>query len=259
MADKTIGTLPAATYIDDASLWVIEQQGSAYRASGAQIASFAKEAANANVQAAVDAAKDAQDAAKSAEAAAEVTAHPPQVNEETGYWQTWQNGAYVDTDIKAEGPPGPQGEMGNTGPQGPQGPTGTGLTVLDRFDSFEELQQEVSYPDVGDNYYVGTLEPYDVYTYTLSGWVNSGPIQGAKGDPGPVFTPTVSSSGMLSWTNNGGLTNPDPINIKGPQGDPGIGDMQKSVYDPNNHNTDIFEYVDNAIETAIAGAIGGSY
>lgn len=36
---------------------------------------------------------------------------------------------------------------------------------------------------------------------------------------GPVFTPSISSDGTLSWTNNGGLVNPDPVNIKGPKGD----------------------------------------
>lgn len=46
------------------------------KVTGAQVASFAKEAANANVQAAVDAAEKAQEAAETAEAAAQVTAHP---------------------------------------------------------------------------------------------------------------------------------------------------------------------------------------
>ena len=35
---------------------------------------------------------------------------------------------------------------------------------------------------------------------------------------GPVFTPTVDAAGDISWTNNGGLTNPTTQNIKGPQG-----------------------------------------
>lgn len=44
---------------------------------------------------------------------------------------------------------------------------------------------------------------------------------GAKGDPGAVFTPAVSPDGELSWTNNGSLENPSPVNIKGPKGDAG--------------------------------------
>lgn len=57
MADKNISTLPAVESIDNDSLFVAEQQGVASKVTGAQVASFAKEAANANVQAAVDAAK----------------------------------------------------------------------------------------------------------------------------------------------------------------------------------------------------------
>ena len=33
---------------------------------------------------------------------------------------------------------------------------------------------------------------------------------------GPYFTPRIDSNGELTWTNNGGLVNPNPINIKGP-------------------------------------------
>ena len=36
-----------------------------------------------------------------------------------------------------------------------------------------------------------------------------------------TFTPSVSADGTLSWTNNKGLTNPEPVNIKGPQGETG--------------------------------------
>lgn len=45
--------------------------------------------------------------------------------------------------------------------------------------------------------------------------------KGDKGDEGSVFTPTVSADGILSWTNNGGLDNPSPVNVKGVKGDIG--------------------------------------
>jgi hypothetical protein len=38
---------------------------------------------------------------------------------------------------------------------------------------------------------------------------------------GVTFIPNVSSDGVLSWTNDGGLTNPTPVNIKGEKGDKG--------------------------------------
>lgn len=41
------------------------------------------------------------------------------------------------------------------------------------------------------------------------------------GQDGTTFTPHVSSEGMLSWTNNGGLSNPPSVNIKGLKGDKG--------------------------------------
>ena len=54
-------------------------------------------------------------------------------------------------------------------------------------------------------------------TYTQG---DAGP-QGPQGEQGTTFTPAVSTEGVISWTNDGGLTNPDPVNIKGPQGPQG--------------------------------------
>ena len=33
-----------------------------------------------------------------------------------------------------------------------------------------------------------------------------------------TFTPSVSAEGVISWTNDGDLENPTPVNIKGPAG-----------------------------------------
>ena len=41
---------------------------------------------------------------------------------------------------------------------------------------------------------------------------------GANGADGVTFTPSVDSAGNLSWTNDGGLSNPDTVNIKGADG-----------------------------------------
>lgn len=41
---------------------------------------------------------------------------------------------------------------------------------------------------------------------------------GDKGAAGSIFTPSVSEAGVLSWTNNGNLTNPASVNIKGDAG-----------------------------------------
>lgn len=87
--------------------------------------------------------------------------------------------------IGPQGVPGPKGDKGDVGPVGPQGPQGS----------------------KGD----------------------PGP-QGVKGDPGEkgdtgargiTFTPVVDSKGNISWSNDGGLENPQTVNITGPQGDTG--------------------------------------
>ncbi len=44
---------------------------------------------------------------------------------------------------------------------------------------------------------------------------------------GATFTPTVSSDGNLSWTNNKGLVNPPAVNIRGPKGE--IADLGNQV------------------------------
>lgn len=38
---------------------------------------------------------------------------------------------------------------------------------------------------------------------------------------GATFTPSVSESGLLSWTNDKGLANPETVSIKGPKGNDG--------------------------------------
>lgn len=54
-------------------------------------------------------------------------------------------------------------------------------------------------------------------------WVRLGQ-PGAPGNPGETgatFTPSVSASGDISWTNDKGLPNPAPVNIRGPKGNKG--------------------------------------
>ena len=42
---------------------------------------------------------------------------------------------------------------------------------------------------------------------------------GSDGIDGTTFTPSVSAEGVISWTNDGGKTNPPSVSIKGNQGD----------------------------------------
>ena len=145
-------------------------------------------------------------------------------------------------DTGAQGPQGPQGDTGETGPQGPKGETGNGFKIMGYYASLSALQEAVSSPAKGDAYGVGASEPYDIYIWGGSSWVNNGPIQGPAGEKGDkgdtgaqgpkgdtgaqgpagvngaTFTPSVDSSGNLSWSNDSGLANPETVNIRGPQG-----------------------------------------
>lgn len=44
---------------------------------------------------------------------------------------------------------------------------------------------------------------------------------GPQGEKGTTFTPSVSEEGVISWTNDGDLDNPEQVNIKGPAGQDG--------------------------------------
>lgn len=43
-------------------------------------------------------------------------------------------------------------------------------------------------------------------------------VSNKAGIDGVTFTPSVSADGVISWTNNGGLSNPPSMSIRGPQG-----------------------------------------
>ena len=66
MADKTIGSLPQAQSVDDSSLFVCEQQGTAMKTTGAQWKGFAIQAVSQYVEPAQQAAQQAQQAAQQA-------------------------------------------------------------------------------------------------------------------------------------------------------------------------------------------------
>ena len=63
-------------------------------------------------------------------------------------------------------------------------------------------------------------EPGQVLTKTEDGTEWADP-QGGAGSTGATFTPSVSPDGVISWTNDKELPNPDPVNIKGPEGPKG--------------------------------------
>ena len=106
---------------------------------------------------------------------------------------------------------------------GPKGETGKGLKILGYFVTASALSAGVSNPEAGDAYGVGSAAPYDIYMWDASAkkWVNNGSLQGVKGDNGVTFIPSVTADGTMSWANNGGLANPEPVNLRGPAGKDG--------------------------------------
>ena len=116
------------------------------------------------------------------------------------------------------------------------GRDGKSFEIKGYYASVTALEAGVPKPAPGDAYCVGSAAPYDVYVYDgVSGeWINNGTIQGAKGDTGAAgttFTPHIDGNGNLSWTNDGGLDNPETQNIRGAKGDKGeTGAAGKSAY-----------------------------
>lgn len=106
-----------------------------------------------------------------------------------------------------------RGERGEKGEQG-----APYMVKGSAYPSVSALQAAVPNPAEGDQYNVGTSTPYNIYRWTGSSWEDQGQLRGA---PGCTFTPVVSSDGVLSWTNDGGLDNPASVNIKGERGEKG--------------------------------------
>lgn len=61
-----------------------------------------------------------------------------------------------------------------------------------------------------------TAKNFDSAEAVIAVWCASNIV--AKGEPGATFTPAVDENGELTWTNDSGLDNPEPINIKGKDG-----------------------------------------
>lgn len=120
-------------------------------------------------------------------------------------------------DTGPQGERGPQGPKGDKGDPGQKGETGSGFVVKGYYGTVSALQTSVKNPAVGDAYGVGASEPYDIYIYdgVTRTWINNGPLQGAKGDPGPK-----GDKGEPGEQGPKGDTG--PIGKTGPQGEQGI-------------------------------------
>lgn len=88
---------------------------------------------------------------------------------------------------------------------------------------------------------------------------------GKDGAPGPQGIPGISPTVSVESISGGHkviITDADgqhPFDVMDGKYGGGSGDMQSAVYDPQNKHTDIFKYVDDAIQQAILDSWEGSY
>lgn len=118
-------------------------------------------------------------------------------------------------EVGPAGPVGPQGEMGIRGFEGPQGPQGeTGPQGPQGEQGVQGIQ--------GPRGLTGPAGPAGPQgEQGIQGPIGPEGPAGAEGPQGPAgvtYTPHVDAYGKLSWTNNGELDNPEPVNLKGEDG-----------------------------------------
>ena len=143
--------------------------------------------------------------------------------------------ATIEVESTVTGEPGTQASVENVGTTGaaklrftiPRGNTGQdGVTPTLSAGNVETLEpdQPATASVTGDG------PAYQINLGIPQGKTGETGAQGVQGEIGPrgyTFTPAVDDAGNLSWTNDGGLPNPEEINIKGPigatgpQGNPG--------------------------------------
>lgn len=158
---------------------------------------------------------------------------------------TIRNGSKGSTGSKGDkgdqGDIGPQGIQGEQGIQGIQGPQGEGFKISKTYQSVAAMQADYSNSAVPLYGFVlintGNVEDADnakLFVKEESGFVFLSDLsgsqgiqgeqgkQGVQGEKGVTYTPHINSNGDLSWSNDGGLSNPNTVNLMGPMGYDGI-------------------------------------
>lgn len=98
-----------------------------------------------------------------------------------------------------------KGERGEKGDRGEPGKDGFSPTIKEKTSTETE--------------YILTITNADG-SYDTPNLMGQGGGGGA-GEDGATFIPAVSAEGVISWTNDKDLPNPEPVNIKGQPGTPG--------------------------------------
>lgn len=164
----------------------------------------------------------------------EANSHSPQINQETGKWQTWdaETESYVDTEIDAQGPQGQPGQNGADGAKGEQGEPGVSAgfgeptATVDDTSGTPSVIVTSSGPD--------TAKVFNFQFSGLKGADGANGADGQQGEPGQDGAPATIQIGTVSTLEPGeqatvenvGTENAAILNFgipKGEQGEPGTG------------------------------------
>lgn len=240
MADATIGSLPALSELNDDSLLVAEQNGSAQKLSGAQVKSFARAAAASEAAKAAQAASDAN-SAKSAAQSAQTAAENAKKSASTAATSAESaRDAILNMIVSAitleHGQPAtvsksvvdevfkltfglPRGEKGEAGSPG------RGITSITLKSG---------------THAAGTTDTYTI-TFTDNTTYDFQVTNGANG-----FSPTItiSKSGKVTTVTVVDANGTQSFEINDGADGLGSGDMHTSTYDKQGKAQDIFAYAD---------------
>ena len=152
-----------------------------------------------------------------------VTTNPDNTAEDYRLNITTKGGTFTTPNLR-----GPQGEIGPQGesaasainPRGDYDVNADPHYTISDYITSAEGNTYVCKKDNPDNVAPtdGTVNDEFWQVLALRGAKGEAGKDGEKGADGVTFTPSIDESGVLSFTNNGGLENPEPIDIKGDNG-----------------------------------------
>ena len=152
-----------------------------------------------------------------------VTTNPDNTAEDYRLNITTKGGTFTTPNLR-----GPQGEIGPQGesaasainPRGDYDVNAEPHYAISDYITSAEGNTYVCKKDNPDNVAPtdGTINDEFWQVLALRGAKGEAGKDGEKGADGVTFTPSIDANGVLSFTNNGGLENPEPIDIKGDNG-----------------------------------------
>ena len=152
-----------------------------------------------------------------------VTTNPDNTAEDYRLNITTKGGTFTTPNLRGpKGEQGPQGESAASAinPRGDYDVNAEPHYTVSDYITSAEGNTYVCKKDNPDNVAPtdGTINDEFWQVLALRGAKGEAGKDGEKGADGVTFTPSIDANGVLSFTNNGGLENPEPIDIKGDNG-----------------------------------------